>query len=251
MARKVLLAQDVDPSGKRLLEDNGFEWILAPKEDEKTIIDLIADCEAVFSKTYFLNENILKAGKKLKVVAKHGAGIDNVVDLKTATKLGIYVVRTPLANADSVAEHTVGGMLAFNQKIIQMHNATKVADFAQQECGDMHEIKEKTIGIIGLGNIGSRVAKICALGFDMKVIGYDPYVNIKNIPDYIDQVSDINRVYEESDYITLHLAATPETIDMVSEKQFDLMKKSAIFINQARGNLVVEDDLIKALKKRK
>ena len=119
MSRKVLMAQDMDPAGKNLLVENGFELVMAPVEEEEVMKSLITDCEAVFSKTYFLNEEILKAGTKLKVVAKHGVGIDNVVDLETATRLGLYVVNTPQANSDSVAEHTIAGMLAISQKTVK------------------------------------------------------------------------------------------------------------------------------------
>lgn len=251
MSRKILLAQDVDKKGKDYLKANGCELVLASREDSELMKELIADCDAVFSKTFFLTEDILRAGKKLKVVAKHGVGIDNVVDLGTATKLGLYVVRTPGANSDSVAEHTVGGMLAFSQKVVKMHLAAKAADFEQQNCGDMHEIKGKTVGIIGLGRIGARVAKICAKGFDMKVLGYDPYVKAENLPDYIEFTDDINRIYRESDFVTLHLGASPETIGLVGAKQFDMMKDTAVFLNQARGALVVEDDLVDALKNHK
>ncbi len=245
---KVLLAQDVDAKGKDYLLENGYELVLAPREDPELMKELIADCDAVFSKTFFLTEDILSAGKKLQVVAKHGVGIDNVVDLATATKLGLYVVNTPLANADSVAEHTVGGMLAFSQKVVQMDHAAKIADFAQQECGDMHELKGSTVGIIGLGNIGKRVAKICALGFDMKVLGYDPYLDPSTLPDYIELCDNIERVYRESDFVTLHLNATPETIGMVGKKQLEMMKPTAVFLNQSRGAMVIEDELVEALK---
>ena len=129
MSRKVLMAQDMDPAGKNLLVEEGFELVMALKEDEEVMKKLIADCEAVFSKTFFLNEEILKASTNLKVVAKHGVGIDNVVDLETATKLGLYVVNTPQANSDSVAEHTIAGMLAISQKTVKMHRATQEADF--------------------------------------------------------------------------------------------------------------------------
>lgn len=248
MSRKVLMAQDMDPAGKNLLVENGFELVMAPVEEEEVMKSLITDCEAVFSKTYFLNEEILKAGTKLKVVAKHGVGIDNVVDLETATRLGLYVVNTPQANSDSVAEHTIAGMLAISQKTVKMHLATQKADFAAQDCGGMHEIGGKTVGIIGLGNIGRRVAKIAANGFDMKVLGYDPYTDKKNLPDYIEYKENIEDIYMNADFVTLHLGATPSTIGMVGRKQFDMMKKTAIFMNLARGALMIEEDLTDALQ---
>ena len=250
MSRKVLFTQEVDPAGKELLEKNGFEVVISPSEDRETLKELISDAEGVFSATVFLDEDILSAGKKLQVVGKHGVGIDNVVSAETATKLGLYVVRTPMANSDSVAEHTVGGMLAFMQKVVQMHHAAQIADFEQQNCGDMHEINHQTIGLIGLGNIGSRVAKICALGFDMKVLAYDPYMDPARVPDYVELTDDISRIYKESDFVSLHVGVTPETVGMVGAEQFAMMKPTAVFVNQARGALVQDDALYDALKNR-
>ena len=248
MKRKILYAQDMAELGKNLVKEAGFEIVMAPSEDPEVMKELIRDCEAVVSKTFFLSEDILKEGKKLQVVAKHGVGIDNVVDLATATKLGLYVVNTPLANSDSVAEKTIAGILAFSQKIVKQHLATKALDFESQNCGGMHEIKGKTIGIIGLGNIGQRGAKIAAMGFSMKVIGYDPFVNAEKLPDYIEYTEDINRIYKEADFVTLHLGATPQTIGMMGKEQFDMMKETAVFVNIARGALVVEPELAEALK---
>lgn len=248
MNKKVLYAQDMDEAGKRLIRESGYELVLAPREDPELMKELIRDCEAVVSKTFFLSEDILREGKKLQVVAKHGVGIDNVVDLATATRLGLYVVNTPQANSDSVAERTIGGILAFSQKVIKQHMATKKLDFESQNCGGMHEIKGKTIGIVGLGSIGRRVAQIAAMGFSMKVIGYDPYVKPEILPDYVEVTGDINRIYRESDFVTLHLGATPETIGMMGKEQFDMMKKTAVFVNMARGALVVENDLADAVR---
>lgn len=250
MSGKVLFAQDMDDAGKKLLAENGFEIVMAPKEDPEVMKKLIVDCDAVFSKTFFLTEDILKAGKQLKVVAKHGVGIDNVVDLETATRLGLYVVNTPQANSSSVAEHTVCGMLAFAEKIVQMHHAAQIADFEQQNCGGMYEIGGKTLGLIGLGNIGRRVAKIAALGFDMKILGYDPFVKSDTLPNYIELTDDMDRVLREADFVSLHLGATKDTIGMIRKEQLSEMKPSAVFLNLARGALVVEEDLVEALKTR-
>lgn len=248
MKGKVLFVQGMDNSGKKLLEDNGYELVFAEKEDPEIIAGLIADCDAAFSKTFFLTEDILDAGEKLKVVAKHGVGIDNVVDLQAATKRGIYVVNTPCANSNSVAERTLGGILAFSQKTIQQHMAVKRHDFEFQNCGGMHEVLGKTIGIVGLGNIGRRVAKMASEGFSMKVIGYDPYVKAEALPTYIRLTKDLNEVLRESDFLSLHLGASPETIGMMGKEQFALMKKSAVFVNMARGALVKEAELEEALK---
>lgn len=248
MRRKILYAQNMDESGKKLVEEAGFEVVLAEKEDPELMKELIRDCEAVVSKTFFLTEDILKEGKKLQVVGKHGVGIDNVVDLATATRLGLYVVNAPQANSDSVAERTIGGILAYEQKTVRQHLAAKNFDFASQDCGGMHEINHRTLGIIGLGNIGRRVARIAAMGFSMKILGYDPFMKPNAFLEYVEYTDDINKLYKESDYITLHLGATSQTKGMVGLEQFRMMKKTAVFVNMARGALVVEEDLAEALK---
>ena len=183
MGYKVLLAQDVSESGKKLLRDQGYEVILAEREDPELMKELIADCDACFSKTFLFTEDILKAGKKLQVVAKHGVGVDNVVDVDTATRLGIYVVRTPLANMDSVAEHTMGAILALAKNILPMDRAARAADFDAPLAYESHDVGGKCLGIIGLGNIGKSLAKKAHNGFDMKVIGYDPFVKKEMVPD--------------------------------------------------------------------
>ena len=141
MGYKVLLAQDVSESGKKLLRDQGYEVILAEREDPELMKELIADCDACFSKTFLFTEDILKAGKKLQVVAKHGVGVDNVVDVDTATRLGIYVVRTPLANMDSVAEHTMGAILALAKNILPMDRAARAADFDAPLAYESHDVE--------------------------------------------------------------------------------------------------------------
>lgn len=244
--KKVLLAQDVANSGKQLLREHGYEIVIAPNETKETLKSLIADCDAVFSKTCFLDEDVLKEGKKLKVVAKHGAGVDNVVDVDTATKLGLYVVYTPLANMGSVAEHTMAMLLALSKNLLKLDYATRHDDFDAPLRIESNDLIEKTLGLVGLGNIGSRVARCAYHGFGMNVIAYDPY--LKEPPDYVELVENVDDVFSRSDYVSLHVGATPETIGLVDKRRLSLMKSSAYLLNVARGSIVVETDLIWALK---
>lgn len=247
MGFKVLLAQDVAESGKKLLRDNGYEVILAPDEKSETIKSLITDCDAVFSKTFFLTEDILKAAKKLKVIAKHGVGIDNVVDVNVATKLGIYVVRTPLANMHSVAEYTMLAVLGLSKNVLAMDAAARKADFDAPNRYESHEVYGKVIGLIGLGNIGRSVAKK-AYGFDMKIIGYDPFVDPGILPGYIEYTDDLNRIFKESDFVSLHLNASEQSRGLVNKEKLAMMKPSAFLLNYSRGSIVNEKDLYDALK---
>ena len=248
MSYKVLLAQNVAESGKKLLRDSGYEVILAPDENRGTVERLIADCDAVFSKTFFLDEELLRAGKKLKVVAKHGVGTDNVVDVETATRLGLFVVRTPLANMNSVAEHTMAAILVLAKNIFPMDAAARKADFGAPDRYVSHDVGGKTVGIIGLGNIGRSLAKKAACGFEMKVLGYDPYVKPETLPDYIELTGDRDRVFRESDFVSLHMTASRETEDMVDQGTLAMMKPGAFLLNFSRGANVDERALYEALK---
>lgn len=248
MAYKVLLAQDVSESGKELLRENGYEVVLAPSEDPEVMKELIRDCDACFSKTFFFSEDILKEGKKLQVVSKHGVGVDNVVDVATATKLGLYVVRTPLANMDSVAEHTLGAILAMAKNMIPLEKAARKADFDAPLSYESHDIGGKTLGIIGLGNIGRSLAKKAHCGFDMEILGYDPFVKKEDLPDYITCVDDANDIFRNADYVSLHLNASPENDNFVNRERLEMMRPSACLLNFSRGSNVNEADLYEALQ---
>jgi D-3-phosphoglycerate dehydrogenase len=247
MAYKVLMAQDMNQPGKKLLAENGYELVFAPQEDANVMKELISDCDAVLSKTFFLTKDILACGKKLQVVAKHGTGIDNVVDAHAATKLGIYVVRTPLANVHSVAEHVMCAILSLSKCIFTMDKATRNADFDAPLRQEIREVRGKTLGILGLGNIGTALASIASLGFHMEIIGYDPYVDARSLPSYIQITDNIDFLFAASDFLSLHMTATPETTGMVDFKRLSGMKQSAFFINFSRGSVVNEADLYKAL----
>jgi D-3-phosphoglycerate dehydrogenase len=248
MKFKVLLAQDVAQSGKDILLNAGYELVLAEKEDKELMKQLIADCDAVFSKTYFLDKEILSAGKRLKVVAKHGVGIDNVVNLATATELGLFVVRTPLANMDSVAEHTMAAILALAKNVLQMDKAVRRRDFNAPDYYESHDISGKTLGVIGCGNIGRSLAKKAALGFEMRILAYDPYVDKNSLPEYIELTDDVDKLLSESDYVSLHLNAVKENNNFIDMERLKKMKPGAFLLNFSRGSNVNEEDLCKALE---
>lgn len=283
MSFKVLVADPVAESGLNLLRENGCELVFAPDKKKQTLIDLIQDCDAVFSAVTFFDEEILSAGKKLKVVGKHGVGIDNVVSADTATKLGLYVVRTPLANMHSVAEHTITAMLALAKQVVPMDDAmrtyvpaagakhpthTEVVDGREVvvKTSELHafesapsmctrtEIGGKKLGIIGVGNIGKSLAKMAAMGFDMEILGYDPFANkealAKEFP-YITMTDDVDEIFRTCDYVSLHLAACEANNNFVNKERLAMMKPTAFLINFSRGSNLSEPDLYEALKNRR
>ncbi|CAG9297058.1 hydroxyacid dehydrogenase [Celerinatantimonas diazotrophica] len=246
MSFKVLLPQEIMAEGREYLESRGYELIDGSGMEEEDIIRDIPDCDGIIVRLSKMTDRVFDAAKKLKVVARHGAGYDTV-DLESAKRHGVMVLNCPVANSMSVAELAIFYMLhcSRNFKLVQ----EKMLDdfyFAKLKTPKV-ELDGKTLGLIGVGNIGSRVAKKAMYGFNMKVIGYDPYKTKEQIPEGVELTDDFDRIFKESDIVSLHCPATEETFDFVGHKQFNLMKETAYFINTARGKVVNEADLFNAL----
>lgn len=247
MSFRILLPQPILESGRQYLLEKGYELVDGSGFDEEDIIRDIRGCDAMIVRTAKITERILEAADRLKVIARHGAGFDGV-DLEAARKKGILVLYAPKANSQSVAELAVFYMLhcSRNFKLVQKlyRDDYRFAKFNVEK----HELNGKTLGLIGVGNIGGLVAKKAALGFDMKVIAFDPYA--KELPDYIEVAESREEVFEKADYVSLHVPATPETVNSVGEKEFRLMKPTAFLINTSRGSVVDEEALIRALNEK-
>ena len=242
MGYKVLLPQPILESGRAYLLERGYELVDGNGFEEEDIIRDIKGCDAMIVRTAKITRRIIAAADRLKVIARHGAGYDGV-DLEAAKEKGIMVLYAPRANSESVAELAVFYMLycSRNFKLVQKlyKDDYRFAKFNIEK----HELCGKT-----LGNIGGLVARKAALGFDMKVLAFDPYA--KELPDYIIPVSSREEVFEKADYVSLHVPATPETVNSVGEKELAGMKKTAFLINTARGSIIDEEALIKALEEK-
>jgi len=212
-------------------------------EDE--LKHVIKDVDALIVGIDNVTDDVLKHANRLKVLANHGVGLDNI-DLEAATKRGIPVVYSPHANADSVADFTLGLILALLRKIIDAHLVTKAGGFRSRKFLGV-ELRDKIIGIIGFGQIGFRVAQR-ALGFGMKVITYDPYVADEVLAKFNAKRASLEELLKNSDIVTIHVPLTEETRNLIGEKELKLMKKNAVLINTARGGIVNENALYKALK---
>jgi len=185
--------------------------------------------------------DIIEAGTKLKIIGRAGTGLDNI-DVKAAEAKGIKVINTPGANSISVAELTIGLMIACSRHIARGTIDLKSGKWTKKEL-EGHELFGRTVGIIGFGNIGREVAKRL-LAFDMKILAYDPFVketdmNVKMV--YLDTL------YKESDYITIHVPLTPETKNLINKETISKMKDGVIIINAARGGIIDEEALYEAL----
>jgi len=248
MGFKILIPQDVSSVGKNYLLEHGYEIKMGAGIDEKQIIEDVEDCDAILLRTAQITKEILKAGKKLKIIARHGSGYDNI-DIKAAAELGIWTTNAPLSTTLSVAEHTIGLMIASARNMVRCDKEFRDGNFEIRNQITGVELSGKTLGLIGVGRIGTLVAKKATLGFDMKVIGYDPYVNMGDVIPEIEIINDWEYIFKNADFISLHMPSTKETQGLVGEKEFNIMKTTAFFINCARGELMNQPDLIQALKK--
>lgn len=243
MAIRVLLPQPILPAGYEYLREHGYEVVDGRGFTEEDIIADIGDCDAIIVRTAKITEKILDAAPKLKILARHGAGYDGV-DLKAARKHGVLVCTAGGANAISVAELTIFYMLYCSRNFKKVQSLY-LEDYRQAKMGvPKTELEGKTLGLVGLGNIGKLVAKK-ASGFDMNIIAWDPFV--KEHPG-VEMITDLNELLERSDFVTLHTPETPQTIGLIGAEQFKKMKKSAFIINAARGSAIKQNELVEALK---
>lgn len=243
---KVLFTENVDPTGPEMLEKAGWEVVMANR-DAGIIEKEIETAEAVVVRILDLTPELLARGKNLKIVSKHGVGYDNI-PVEWCKAHGIAVTIAPGANSQSVAEHTIALMMALAKNLAIVTKAYREKGFAAKNSAPGMEINGKTLGIIGVGHIGSRVAKM-GLGLGMKVLAYDPYV--KSVPDGVVMTSDKDEVVRNADVLTLHPVLTPETKNIIGARELAMMKPTALFINCGRGPLVDEPALIKALQEKR
>jgi D-3-phosphoglycerate dehydrogenase len=181
--------------------------------------------------------------KKLRIISKQGVGYDTV-DVAAAKKHGIVVCRTPGVNSDAVAELALALGLTVARRVTELDRRIRAGEKISRPDVLAVETLGKTVGVIGVGNIGSRVARKWASAFDARVIGYDPYV--PKLP--FEKKSSLTELLKEADLVTLHVPLNDETRHMISTKEIALMKKTAVLVNTCRGGVVDEDALYQAMK---
>jgi len=213
-------------------------------EDE--LLKEIADADAIVNvRSIPMNRRIIEASKNLKIIARHGLGYETV-DVEAASERNIVVTRATTQGPYPVAEFTIGLLLALSKKYIPAHASVKSGKWESLKFGGS-EVRGKTLGIIGLGAIGSTVARIATLGLQMKVIAYDPYVSEEKAREVGAKLVEFHNLLMESDYISVHAAVTKESKGILGKKEFDLMKKGVFVINCARGEILDERALYEAL----
>lgn len=191
--------------------------------------------------------DVMDACPRLRLIARTGIGVDNV-DVAAATERGIVVTNTPDGPTESTAEHTVAMLLALAKRLKQGNDNMAAGNWGPRAgvlIGD--EVQGKTLGLIGLGRIGRRVAHICRLAFDMRVLAYDPYVTSQQAAELGVDLVELDRVVTEADFVSLHVPTTPETIKLMGQARIAAMRPGAYLLNMARGPLVDEAALLDAL----
>jgi len=242
---KVLVADPIAPEGIEILKKVAdVDVKTGLSKDELAAIIGDYDALAVRSETKVTSEIIAKAAK-LKIIGRAGVGVDNI-DVEAATNRGILVVNSPDGNTFAAAELTVAMLLALARHIPQADGALRVGKWDRKKYMGS-EVYGKTLGVIGLGKIGREVAKRLQ-SFEMKVIGYDPYLKPEQAETLGIQLVDLDTLYKQSDYITVHVPKTKETTGMINAEKLALMKPSVRLINVARGGILDEAAVAEAAK---
>jgi len=247
---KVLVSDALSEEGLKVFKESK-ELTVDVKTDLKpdALKEVIKDYDGLVVRSATkVTKEVIQAAKKLKVVGRAGVGLDNV-DLEAATQKGIIVMNTPAGNTISTAEHTFSMILSLSRNIPQANASTKKGEWKRSKFMGV-EVYGKTLGIVGFGRIGSEVAKR-ALSFGMKILAYDPFLSAEVAESIGVEIAELKKVLQEADYITVHTPLTNETRHMISDKEFALMKKGVRIINCARGGIIDEIALVKALKELK
>ena len=257
---KTLIVEPIHSAGEALLAGETQLQFLAQQTPQE-IMAAIGDCDALVVRNSKITHAILDAAPRLKVIGRHGVGYDTV-DIAAASELGIPVVYTPASNTESVAEIAVGFILGLGRKIFLAHAAMQTEELltenyslsvmAQRRGLANFDIWGKTLGVVGVGRIGSSVARKMAAAFQMKALGYDPYVDAATLAGYgVEKVDHLDDLLPQCDFVTLHCPGSAETRHMINAAALQRMKPSAYLINTARGSVVDEAALVWALREKK
>lgn len=247
---RVLLYEDMHEVGKALLGEKA-EILYAHSLEEDSLIQEVKDVDGIIIRANGkVSRRLMESAPKLKVVGRHGVGVENV-DLEAATEKGIWVVNTPDANDISVAEHFFGLALILSKMLKKADIALREGRFEARYEYIGRELHGKTLGILGFGRIGRSVGSIGHRGFDMKVLYYDALRYEETEKELKARKVSLEEVLSESDYISINLPMLPETKGLLGEREFGLMKPSAYIINLARGPIWDEKALYAVLKKGK
>jgi D-3-phosphoglycerate dehydrogenase / 2-oxoglutarate reductase len=245
---KVLICDPISPKGIALFRQRTeFQVVVLEKRlPEAELLPLVADVEAMVVRSETkVTRKLIDAAPKLRVVGRAGVGVDNV-DVEAATQRGIVVMNTPGGNTISTAELTFSMLMALARKIPQAHMSMKAGEWNRKAFQGV-ELYNKTLGIMGMGRIGSEVARR-AIAFGMRVLAYDPYLALSRAKAMQVELVELDELYSRSDFITVHMPMSDETKGMVNAAAMAKMKKGVRLLNCARGGIINEKDLADAIR---
>src|SRR2546428_6136072 len=243
----VLICDPVSPKGIALLQQRSeFKvTVLEKRLSEAELLPLVRDAVALVVRSETkVTRKVIDAALRLRVVGRAGVGVDNV-DVECATQRGIVVMNTPGGNTVSTAELTFSMLMALARKIPQAHSSMKAGEWDRRQFQGV-ELYNKTLGILGMGRIGSEVARR-AIAFGMRVLAYDPYLALSRAKALQVELVELGEIYARADFITVHMPMSDETRGMINAAAFAKMKKGVRVLNCARGGIINEADLVAAL----
>jgi D-3-phosphoglycerate dehydrogenase len=244
---KVLICDPISPKGIALLQQRPeFQvTVLEKRLSEAELLPIVSEVVAIVVRSETkITKKILEAAPQLRVVGRAGVGVDNI-DVEAATQRGVVVMNTPGGNTISTAELSFAMLLSLARKVPQAHGSMAAGKWDRKQFQGT-ELAGKTLGVLGMGRIGSEVAKR-AVTFGMKVIAYDPFLTEARAREIGVNLMDLDNVYRDSDFITVHMPSTEQTRGMLNAAAFTKMKPKVRVVNCARGEIIVEDDLLAAL----
>jgi D-3-phosphoglycerate dehydrogenase len=239
---KVIVADKISDRGVELLKETGWKIVATTKE---TLAGELPEADALIVRSATkVTADLLDKAPRLRVVGRAGVGVDNI-DLDEATKRGVLVMSTPGGSSVSVAEHTFALLLALVRQVPKFDAAMREGRWEKSSSGA--EVRGKTLGLFGLGRIGSEVARR-ATAFDMRVLAFDPYISEAAAKELSVELVPMQELLQQSDFISMHTAVSPLTQNMINAQAIGMMKKGVRIVNAARGELINEADLAAALK---
>jgi len=244
----VLICDPISPKGIAVLQQRPeLKVTVLPKRlSEAELLPLVAEVEAMVVRSETkVTRKVMESAPRLRVVGRAGVGVDNV-DVDAATQRGIVVMNTPGGNTISTAELTFSMLMALARKIPQAHASMKAGEWNRKAFQGV-ELYNKTLGILGMGRIGSEVARR-AIAFGMSVLAYDPYLALSRAKALQVELVELDEIYARSDFITVHMPMSEETRGMINAAAFARMKKGVRVLNCARGGIIDENDLVAAIQ---
>lgn len=242
---KVLAADGISPKGIELLKKE-FEVVVKDKLPAEELMEIIPEFDAIMVRSASkITAEVIAKADNLKIIGRAGVGVDNI-DIPAATARGIIVINSPGGNTIAATEHTMAMMLAMSRNIPIANETVHKGEWNRKKYVGV-ELRGKTLGVIGMGRIGSGVAKR-AQAFDMDVMAYDPYINEERAKALGVKVATLDEVVEKADFITVHMPLNKSTRGMINYAKMQKMKKGVRLVNCARGGIIVEEDLARAVK---